>query len=204
MASQADTLALLDSLAYVYAINVVAKTIVGEEDMNAKYHGKIPWRDGVAVESDIEYTIFVATGDLETLLDDDLEISFIQYVIPLSTVGYESGQWFWADAVEVKAIVGRDFFDSLNLLDGVATYLGTAPLFTDSLSLSDAIALFLAIHLNDADTLSLSDALGSDATAALIELVLTDSLELSDLGYALLPTTEMTNYLRRYLNDVQR
>ena len=204
MASQADSLALLDSLAYVYAINVVAKSASGADDMNDKIKGKAAWRDGVQVFKDVENTLFLGTSDLGSVLDDALVISCVQYIIPLSTVGYESGQWFMLDSVSVKVVVGREFGESFNFLDYLSTYLGAARLFADTLSLSDALLLTLALHPSAADTLSMSDLLGSDATAALIELVLTDSFELSDLGNTLLPTTAMTSYLRRYLNDVQR
>ncbi len=92
--------------------------------------------------------------------------------------------------------------DAMNMSDGVALRMNHFATFSDTLSLSDLAVVVLGIFLEVSDTNSAS---WNDSVIVATTIRLTidvgDALSMSDAA-STLSNTALTNYLRRYLNDV--
>lgn len=107
-----------------------------------------------------------------------------------------------SDAASVVLFSSQSPGDSFSLSDSVALRFNYNPTFSDTLSLSDGINVILGLRTSASDSINnLSDAVVTAFTVGQTVSASDTMNNVSDAASTLLNTT-LTNYLRRYLNDV--
>ncbi len=109
----------------------------------------------------------------------------------------------WLDSVSVDNAGNPipPLSDSMTMGDSAALKLNHLATFSDTLTISDTAAVALGVRLTISDDLNNWLDSGVAATLIMLGVSVGDTLSMSD-ATSLLPNTALTNYLRRYLNDV--
>lgn len=204
--SVADSFTLVDAATVYYGIFALAYTRSVADSFSEKRGNKSGthlMKDGLQVETDDFQGLFVAIDDLEYFFDDTVEVSLVEYIIPLSDSPVPENLNNWSDAVVVRSINSVGKVDSFFLTDAIGLLLNVRVETADSGELADELApsAWLPLEVSD-DLANLLDAVGSssdiDETASI-----EDDLSLED-EVLIAEGDSLTSYLRRYLNDVVR
>lgn len=127
------------------------------------------------------------------------------FLTPLSTEAYDSNQWSMLDDLEAYVVVNRYAVDAFTLVDLLyLLYTRFQSVGDDANGLLDGTSFVMAYGLSVDDALASSDAVVANSDTVDLAVAVGDLLSLLDALNSSVPSPTLTQYLRRYLNDVVR
>lgn len=195
--SKSDSFTFSDSVIVLIPVpNIVASDTLSLSDQLGIGFGKL-------IGDSVTLSDLLAFGlSLPVEIDGD-QLSLTDQIVFLIGVGLgKSDTLTFSDVLKIGAGTSRLLGDNILLSDFLAALVVNRPVYSDNFSLVDSAQLALSLGLSQTDSLTLVDAV---KIAIVNNLILTqsDTLSLSDsMEYSL--SGSLDQYIRHYLNDVQR
>ena len=142
------------------------------------------------LQNQIQLNDTLSLGDGFQLIEHDIQIKPLANIITLIDALIETQQ----------SKTSEDQTDNLLISDSLQILLAPLLALSDQITLSDTLAIQVGSGLSLSDSLSFTDSAGLQIIENLL-LNLSDTLNLSD-SIENTSSSDLDNYLRRYLNDV--
>lgn len=175
-----DSISLSDS---------IATSLTNEIDFNLSLSDLITISDSINLDLDYWIKLF------DSISLSDSIVRLLQSIFSVSDTITLS------DSLVIHGDTPQEFSDRIILSDLVSVSAPATTGISDTISLSDTARIVLEIHIIVNDSLNLSDSINQVVTL-LVQINVGSSFSLSDSITILLSSND-TNYIRAYLNDVQ-
>jgi hypothetical protein len=142
------------------------------------------------LQNQIQLNDTLSLGDGFQLIEHDIQIKPLANIITLIDALIETQQ----------SKTSEDQTDNLLISDSLQILLAPLLALSDQITLSDTLAIQVGSGLSLSDSLNFTDSAGLQIIENLL-LNLSDTLNLSD-SIENTSSSDLDNYLRRYLNDV--